>query len=99
MNILLLCEGNAEIWDSWSGISRSIVQALRSAGHVVVTGDVDLYGAERLLGAAVVVFFSRPRLGTRGHLRLPPFRPCSRIARRHITGHPGPLALIPPLRA
>jgi glycosyltransferase involved in cell wall biosynthesis len=94
MNILLLCEGNAEIWDSWSGISRSIVQALRSAGHVVVTADVDLYGAERLLGAAVTFSVDRRRWGTRFHLSGPPFRLRSRSAGRHITAHRGRLDLI-----
>src|SRR6266571_4527455 len=53
LRILLLCEGDARSWDSWSGITKSLVDQLGAAGHTVETRDVDLYGNERLLGAAL----------------------------------------------
>lgn len=84
MNILFLSEGDAESWDSWSGISKSLVDHLRSAGHAVVTGDVDLAGVDRWLGAALTFAIDRRRWGTRFHLSGPPFRLRSRRAARQI---------------
>lgn len=45
--ILYLSEGDAETHDSWSGVSRSILEHLRAAGYSVRAGDADLYGAKR----------------------------------------------------
>ncbi len=45
--VLYLSEGDAETHDSWSGVSRSILEHLRSAGYSVRAGDADLYGAAR----------------------------------------------------
>ncbi len=84
MNILFLSEGDAESWDSWSGISKSLVDHLRSAGHAVVTGDVDLAGVDRWLGAALTFAIDRRRWGTRFHLSGPPFRLRSRRAAQQI---------------
>ena len=94
MRILFLCEGSAESWDSWSGISKSIVDSLRSAGHTVHVRDVDLYGADRWAAAAATVSFDRRRWATRYHLTEIPFRLRSRQARRHITGMRGRVDLI-----
>jgi hypothetical protein len=47
LRILAIGEGDAETWDAWSGISRSIVEHLRGRGHRVITADVDLYGVDR----------------------------------------------------
>ena len=83
MRILFLCEGNAEAWDSWSGISKSLVDHLRAAGHTVHVGDVDLYGSDRWAAAAATVSVNRRRWATRYHLTAVPFRLRSRQARRH----------------
>ena len=87
MDILLLSEGNAEARDSWSGSSKSIVDELRRHGQSVITRDVELYGATRMLGAATT--FSPDRLRWRMRYRLEgvPFRLRSRNAGRHIASH------------
>ena len=87
MRILMLCEGNGESWDSWSGITRSIVDQLRAEGHTVQVGDIDLYGAERWAAAAATFARDRRRWTTRFHLGAVPFRLRSRRARRHISAH------------
>jgi alpha-maltose-1-phosphate synthase len=84
MRILLLCEGNAETTDSWSGVSQSVVRHLRAAGHTVVTGDVDLYGVERGLVAARTVHRRRRRWWVRYHLGDAGFRARSAQAARRI---------------
>jgi glycosyltransferase involved in cell wall biosynthesis len=84
MKILLLCEGNAETTDSWSGVSQSVVRQLRSVGHTVVTGDVDLYGVERGLVAARTVHRQRRRWWVRYHLGGAGFRARSAQAARRI---------------
>jgi glycosyltransferase involved in cell wall biosynthesis len=94
VNILLLSEGDAEAWDSWSGISKSLVDHLRLAGHAVETGDVDLYGMDRWLGAALTFAPDRRRWGTRFHLNALPFQLRTRCAARQIAAHRGPLDVI-----
>jgi starch synthase len=94
VNILFLSEGDAEAWASWSGISKSLVDHLRSAGHAVVSGDVDLDGADRWLGAAFTFAIDRRRWGTRFHLSGLPFRLRSRRAAQHIAAHREGLDLI-----
>jgi alpha-maltose-1-phosphate synthase len=84
MNILLLCEGDAESWRSWSGISKSLVDQLRADGHCVDVGDVDLRGADRWVAAASTVSSDRRRWGTRYHLGGVPFWLRSRRADRHV---------------
>jgi len=84
MRILFVCEGDAESWHSWSGISKSIVDALRAAGHTVHVGDVDIDGADRWLAAAATFALDRHHWATRYHLAGVPFRLRSRRARRHI---------------
>ncbi|HEX4600720.1 MAG TPA: glycosyltransferase family 4 protein [Gemmatimonadales bacterium] len=87
MNIVFLCEGNAESWDSWSGVSKSLVDKLRSEGHTVMTGDVDLSGPARWLGAALTFAIDRRHWRTRLMLGGTPFRLRSRCAARHIAAH------------
>jgi len=84
MNILFLCEGNAESWDAWSGICKSLVDQLRADGHTVEVGDVDLSGPDRWAAAAATVSRSRRRWGTRYHLGGVPFRLKSRRAGRCV---------------
>lgn len=94
LKILLLCEGDAETRDSWSGVSRSVVIHLRARGHEVLSGDVDLYGAPRWLNALRTLRPSLPRWRMRYRLHGPSFRARSRIAERHLAGAPGDIDLI-----
>lgn len=84
MNILFLCEGNAESWDAWSGICKSIVDHLRAGGHTVETRNIDLTGADRWIAAAATVTPNRRRWGTRFHLGAAPFALRSRRASRYV---------------
>jgi glycosyltransferase involved in cell wall biosynthesis len=84
MRILFLCEDDAESWRSWSGISKSIVDQLRAAGHSVETANVSLSGADRGLAAAATFSRDRRRWGARYHLAGLPFRLRSRRAERHL---------------
>lgn len=68
MKLLLLTEGDAERYDSWSGTAKSVVDHLRLAGHSVATADADLYGTERLLAAGLSFSPNRKRWGVRYHL-------------------------------
>ena len=87
MNILLLCEGDAESYDSWSGIAKSLVDHLRAAGHTVISGDVDLAGADRWLAAAMTFAVDRRRWSTRYRLSDVPFGLRSRRAARKIAAN------------
>jgi glycosyltransferase involved in cell wall biosynthesis len=89
MNLLLLTEGDAERWDSWSGSAKSVVDHLRNAGHGVVTSDVDLYGPARWLAAAPMFSPNRRRWGVRYHLGSPGYRARSRRASRAIAAQRG----------
>jgi glycosyltransferase involved in cell wall biosynthesis len=84
MNILLLCEGDGESWSSWSGITRSLVDHLRLAGHTVEVGNVDVRQGDRWMAAAATFSPRRDRWGTRYHLGSVPFRLRSRRARRIV---------------
>jgi len=94
VNILFLCEGDAESWHSWSGISKSIVEHLRTAGHTVTARDVDVAGGDRWLAAASTLAIDRHRWATRYHLGRIPFRLRSGRARRHITRRRGQVDVI-----
>ncbi len=64
MNILWLCEGDAESWSSWSGIAKSLVEHLRSDGHSVEVADVDLgYSDAAALTEADLDAIERRELG------------------------------------
>jgi starch synthase len=84
VNLLLLAEGDAECWDSWSGTTKSVVDHLRVARHNVVTVDVDLYGPARWLAAARSFSPNRKRWGVRYHLQDPGYRERSRRAARAV---------------
>jgi len=87
MKLLLLCEGNPETRDAWSGTTRSILDALRSAGNIVHARDTDLHGPARWLTAALAFAPRRGRWSVKYRLGSLPFRQRSRVARRHITEH------------
>ena len=88
MNILVLCEGDAESRDSWSGITNSVVTQLRADGHTVRTGDVDLYRMQRWLAAVSTFHSDRDRWSVRFRLGGDPFRRRSRVANRWIRLQP-----------
>jgi alpha-maltose-1-phosphate synthase len=94
MKILLLCEGDAETRDSWSGVTRSVVSHLRARGHDVIPGDVDLYGAPRWMNAFRTLSPSPRRWRMRYRLHGPSFRARSRIAEQHLAGAPDDIDLI-----
>jgi starch synthase len=89
MNLLLLTEGDAERWDSWSGSAKSVVDHLRAAGHRVVTADVDLYGPARWFTAGLEFSPNRKRWGVRYHLGHAGYRQRSRRAARAIAANRG----------
>jgi alpha-maltose-1-phosphate synthase len=88
LKILMLCEGDAETRDSWSGVSLSVASQLRALGHQVRTGDVDLYGIERLAAIAGSWSPDRKRWWVRYHLNRGPFQRRSAKAARHYAAHP-----------
>ena len=49
MRGLLLAEGDARTFDSWSGISQQVVANLEDAGHRVIDINCDLAGVRRYL--------------------------------------------------
>lgn len=89
MNLLLLAEGDAERWDSWSGSTKSVVDHLRAAGHDVVTADIDLYGQARWLAAGRSFSPNRKRWGVRYHLADAAYQARSRRAAHAIALHRG----------
>jgi alpha-maltose-1-phosphate synthase len=80
MNLLILCEGDPETRDSWSGTSLSLVEAFRSKGVTVIPGDVDLYGPSRWMVGALTFSTSRRRWWAKYHLSGPAFAMRSRKA-------------------
>lgn len=84
MRILLLCEGDAETADSWSGLTLSLLSHLRAEGHTVLTGDVDLYGWARWWTAARTFARPRRRWSARYHLGPQGFAARSRNAAEHL---------------
>ncbi|HYW30584.1 MAG TPA: hypothetical protein VE869_03680, partial [Gemmatimonas sp.] len=90
MNILLLCEGNAETWDSWSGLTRSLLEHLRADGNVVTVGDVDLRGAGRYVVALRSYAADRRRWWVRYHLGAAGFNARSRRAAQLLAAQETP---------
>ncbi len=90
VNILLLCEGDAETWDSWSGLTRSLLEHLRADGHVVAVGNVDLQGAGRYLVALQSFARERRRWWVRYHLGAAGFRARSLRAAQILAAQPTP---------
>ena len=68
MRCLLLAEGNARTFDSWSGISQRVVSGLEKGGHTVVDVNCDLDGMTRYLAAALSWALARKRWWVRYHL-------------------------------
>jgi len=88
MRLLLLSEGDANTqMRSGSGIPNSVLTHIRKRGHEVVTGDFDLYGLPRLLGAAAAFSPRRRRWMVKFHLAAAPFALRSRNAARHVERH------------
>lgn len=88
MKILILSEGDAEAWDSWSGITTSLIATLRSRGHTVIAGDIDLYGWSRRIAMALSFSPNLQRWRSGYHLGAAAFRLRTRNARRLIRMHP-----------
>jgi len=65
--VLQLAEGNAETWDSWSGMSHSLLLALRSLGCEVRAIDVSSYGLSNWLSMARTISRRRSRWAARHH--------------------------------
>lgn len=89
MRILVLGEGDARHFSSWSGISHKVVEALELLGHQIIDINCDLDGASRFLGAAATYSPKRRRWWVKYHLGDIPFRMRSRRARRGIRRHAG----------
>ncbi|HRZ83376.1 MAG TPA: hypothetical protein P5069_13045, partial [Candidatus Hydrogenedentes bacterium] len=87
MKLLLLTEGDAERYDSWSGTAKSFVDHLRGAGHQVTTSDVDLYGPSRWWAAGLTFSPNRKRWGVRYHLGSPGYKLRTELAARAIRTH------------
>jgi alpha-maltose-1-phosphate synthase len=94
MKILLLCEGDAETHDSWSGISRSVVLHLRAAGHQVIPADTDLYGLTKWFQLLLSFSLNRRRWWVKYHLGGSAFRARSRVASRHLDRWKGEVDVI-----
>lgn len=94
MRFLILSEGDAETWDSWSGISRSVVDHLRAAGHTVVCGDAELYGLARVLTALRSFRPDRRRWAIRFRLGSEGFAARSARAQRAVDAHAGSVDVV-----
>ena len=94
MRILLLCEGNADDVVASSGYAKSLLDALRAAGHDVHTGDVDLHGSYRWAAAARMFSPHRRRWAVRYHTGELPFQLRSRNAAAAIAKAGTPLDAI-----
>jgi starch synthase len=90
VNILLLCEGDAETWDSWSGTTRSLLEHLRADDHRVTVGDVELRGAGRYVVALQSFATDRRRWWVRYHLGAAGFRARSARAARILAAQSTP---------
>lgn len=90
MRIHLLCEGNPETRDSWSGITQSVLHGLRATGYVVDWTDVDLTGWRRGLAGLSTFAPNRRRWWSRYHLAEVPFRFRSHLAEIGLESQPGP---------
>jgi alpha-maltose-1-phosphate synthase len=87
VNYHLLCEGNAETRDAWSGSGKGVVDGLRGRGHVVRTADVDLRGVSRLVVAAASFRPEMDKWRTAYRLGEAGFRARSRRARSFVARH------------
>ena len=85
MRILFLAEGDPEDPDaSASGAAARLIRVLRERGHFVVSRDVELGGATRLLYAARVFHPQRDKWSAHFHLHPALFNRRSRNAKRAV---------------
>lgn len=84
MNILVVCEGDAESPRAFSGTTLSILNQLRAAGDRVVCADADLKGLARVVAGGATISGNRSRWVASYHLGAIPFTLRSRNARRHV---------------
>ena len=85
MNLMMLAEGDSERSSTaGSGIPNAIVRHLRSQGHQVTTGDVDLDGLDKIVGAAFSFSPKRQRWVVGYHLGALPFALRSRRAVKRV---------------
>lgn len=84
MNILIVCEGDAESPRAFSGSTLSILQQLRSAGDRVTCADADLTGVARAAAMGVTFSGNRARWVANYHLAAVPFALRTRNAARHV---------------
>ena len=94
MRILLLCQGNPETLDSWSGSTFRLLHALRAAGHTVIPGDVEPAGIKRWDVAARSFSPDRRRWWVRFTLGEAGFGVRSERAARHVDRHRSRIDLI-----
>lgn len=96
MNILLLCDGDAEDpHGSFSGSAHSLVSEFRRQGNRVTTVNVELNGLDRWVCAARTFSPSRERWGVKFRLGAPGFQHRSRLAERAIhTASPAPQVIL-----
>lgn len=87
LRVLVVCEGDAETWDSWSGISRCVVEHLRAEGHHVKCLDAELYGLDRHLTALRAFTPDRRRWAMRFRLGPKGFAARSAKAQRLVDAH------------
>lgn len=88
MNLLMLAEGDSErLSAAGSGIPNAVVRHLRLQGHEVSTGDVDLDGWTKLVGAASSFSPKRQRWVVGYHLDPLPFALRSRRAVNRVKRH------------
>lgn len=88
MRLLFLSEGDAErSAASGSGTPQSVVAGLRALGHQVRTGDADLHGVSKVIGAATAFALRRDRWAVRYHVLGVPFALRSRAAKRAVSRH------------
>jgi glycosyltransferase involved in cell wall biosynthesis len=82
--IALVCEGDAESHNAFSGTAKKIVDGLRLEGHVVSAVDAELYGMRRLALAACSFNVDREVWRVRYHTGELAFRMRSSRAERRL---------------
>lgn len=84
LRVLLLCEGDARTRDSWSGVSKSVVEHLEALGHSVISRDVDLYGLRKYWTALRSSALTRRRWWVRYHLGAAGFEARSAVCQKAV---------------
>lgn len=94
MRILLLCQGDPETLDSWSGSTYSLLHALRRDGYTVIPGNVEPGNLQRWRVAARAFSPSRRRWWVRFTLGRAGFQARSSLAAEHVRRHGADVDLI-----